>query len=126
MKQIKIKKKKSLIKKILIKLNRIFGYEIIDQSNYTISSLDKYGYENLSKEGVNSITLPLGKLDIKRQVKSLHIIFRSCASVKMLTQSKDRIFNKDKYEYSIRALNSLVTATRLPKYIQTSSVPGST
>ena len=115
MKQIKIKKKKSLIKKILIKLNRIFGYEIIDQSNYTISSLDKYGYENLSKEGVNSITLPLGKLDIKRQVKSLHIIFRSCASVKMLTQSKDRIFNKDKYEYSIRALNSLVKSLNYSK-----------
>ena len=93
MKQIKIKKKKSLIKRILIKLNRIFGYEIIDQSNYSISSIDKYGYENLSKEGVNSITLPLGKLDIKRQVKFLHIIFRSCASVKMLTQSKDRIFS---------------------------------
>ena len=115
MKQIKIKEKKSLIKKILIKLNRIFGYEIIDQSNYTISSLDKYGYENLSKEGVNSITLPLGKLDIKRQVKSLHIIFRSCASVKMLTQSKDRIFNKDKYEYSIRALNSLVKSLNYSK-----------
>ena len=49
MKQIKIKKKKSLIKKILIKLNRIVGYEIMDQSNYSISSSDKYGYENLSK-----------------------------------------------------------------------------
>ena len=87
MKEIKIKKKKSLIKKILIKLNRVFGFEIIDQSNYSVDSLDKYGYENLSKEGVNSITLPLGKLKIKRPVKSLHIILRSCASVKMLTQN---------------------------------------
>ena len=108
MKEIKIKKKKSIIKKLLIKLNRFFGFEVIDQSNYTIESLDKFAYENLSKEGVNSITLPLGKLEIKRPVKSLHIIMRSCASVKMLTQHKDRIFTNDKHEYSIRTLNSLV------------------
>ena len=98
MKEIKIKKKKSLITKILIKLNRIFGFEIIDQSNYSVDSLDKFGYENLSKEGAYSITLPLGKFEIKRPVKSLHIILRSCASVKMLTQNKDRIFGREKYE----------------------------
>ena len=115
MKEIKIKKKKSLIKKILIKLNRAFGFEIIDQSNYSVDSLEKYGYENLSKEGLNSITLPLGKLEIKRPVKSLHIILRSCASVKMLTQSKNRIFDKEKYEYSIRTLNSLVKSLNYSK-----------
>ncbi len=115
MKEIKIKKKKPLIKKILIKLNRIFGFEIIDQSNYSVDSINKYGYENLSKEGVNSITLPLGKLEIKRPVKSLHIILRSCASVKMLTQSKNRIFNKEKFEYSIRTLNSLVKSLNYSK-----------
>ena len=115
MKEIKIKKKKSLIKKILIKLNRIFGFEIIDQSNYSVASLDKYGHENLSKKGVSSITLPLGKLEIKRPVKSLHIILRSCASVKMLTQSKNRIFDKEKYEYSIRTLNSLVKSLNFSK-----------
>ena len=117
MKQIKTKKKKSLIKKILIKLNRIFGFEIIDQSNYSVDSLDKYGYENLSKEGVNSITLPLGKLQIKRPVKSLRIILRSCASIKMLTQNKERVFNKEKYEYSIRTLNSLVKSLNYSKNI---------
>ena len=117
MQEIKTKKKKSLIKKILIKLNRIFGFEIIDQSNYSVDTLDKYGYENLSKEGVFSITLPLGKLKIERPVKSLHIILRSCASVKMLSQSKDRIFNKDKYEYSIRTLNSLVNSLNYSKKI---------
>ena len=115
MKEIKIKKKKSLIKKILIKLNRIFGFEIIDQSNYSVASLDKYGHENLSKKGISSITLPLGKLEIKRPVKSFHIILRSCASVKMLTQSKNRIFDKEKYEYSIRTLNSLVKSLNFSK-----------
>tara|TARA_B100001175_G_scaffold140040_1_gene118844 strand:+ start:413 stop:1447 length:1035 start_codon:yes stop_codon:yes gene_type:complete len=114
-KEIKIKKKKSLIKKILIKLNRIFGFEIIDQSNYSVASLDKYGHENLSKKGISSITLPLGKLEIKRPVKSFHIILRSCASVKMLTQSKNRIFDKEKYEYSIRTLNSLVKSLNFSK-----------
>ena len=117
MQEIKTKKKKSLIKKILIKLNRIFGFEIIDQSNYSVDSLDKYGYENLSKEGVNSITLPLGKLQIKRPVKSLRIILRSCASIKMLTQNKERVFNKEKYEYSIRTLNSLVKSLNYSKNI---------
>lgn len=117
MKEIKIKKKKSIIKRLLIKLNRFFGFEIIDQSNYSVDSLDKYGYENLSKEGNYSITLPLGKLKIKRPVKSLHIILRSCASVKMLTQSKERIFNQDKYEYSIRTLNSLVKSLNFSKNI---------
>ena len=55
MKKIKIKKKNSFIKKLLVKLNRFFGLEIIDQSNYFITSLDKYGYENLSKEGKYNI-----------------------------------------------------------------------
>ncbi len=117
MKQIKIKKKKSFLKKFLIKLNRLFGFEIIDQSNYLVESLNKYGYENLSKEGVHSITLPLGKLEIKRPVKSLHIILRSCASVKMLTQNKDRIFGREKYEYSIITLNSLVKSLNYSKKI---------
>tara|TARA_B100001175_G_scaffold280503_1_gene258353 strand:+ start:1282 stop:2316 length:1035 start_codon:yes stop_codon:yes gene_type:complete len=116
-KEIKIKKKKSIIKKLLIKLNRFFGFEIVDQSTYLVESLDKYGYENLSKEGVHSITLPLGKMEIKRPVKSLHIILRSCASVKMLTQNKDRIFSKEKYEYSIRTLNSLVKSLNYSKNI---------
>ncbi len=117
MKEIKIKKKKSIIKRLLIKLNRLFGFEIIDQSNYSIDSLDKYGYENLSKEGVYSITLPLGKLEIKRPVKSLHIILRSCASVNMLSQSKNRIYSKDKYEYSLRTLKSLVKSLNYSKKI---------
>jgi len=117
MKKIKIKKKNSFIKKLLVKLNRFFGLEIIDQSNYFITSLDKYGYENLSKEGKYNITLPFGKYKIVRPVKDLHIILRSCASVKMLSQSKERIFEKEKYEYSIRTLNSIVKSLNNSKKI---------
>ena len=117
MKELKIKKKNSFFKKILIKLNRFFGYETIDQSNYSIISIDKYGYENLSKEGEYSITLPLGKYDIKRKVKSLHIILRSCASVKMLSQNKERIFSKEKSEYSLRTLLSIVKSLNYSKFL---------
>ena len=115
MKQIKTKKKNSILKKLLIKINRLFGFEIIDQSSYTLNSYDNYGYENLSEQGVHSTTLPLGKYEIKRPVKSLHIILRSCASVKMLSQSKDRVFNKEKHEYSIRTLKSLVNSINYSK-----------
>ena len=117
MKELKTKKKNSLFKKILIKLNRFFGFEIIDQSNYSIISLDKEGYENLSKEGLHSITLPLGKLQIERPVKFLHIILRSCASIKMLSQSKERVFGKEKYEYSLRTLVSLIKSLNNSKKI---------
>ena len=117
MKEIKIKKKKSILKKLLIKLNRFFGFEIIDQSNYSIPSIGKFGYENLSKENIHLITLPLGKLEIKRPVKSLHIIFRSCASVKILSQSKEKVFNKEKHEYSTRTLFSLVESLNYSKKI---------
>ena len=115
MKQIKTKKKKSLLKKLLIKINRLFGFEIIDQSNYTLNSSNNYGYENLSEQGLHSTTLPLGKYKIKRPVKSLHIILRSCTSVQMLSQSKDRVFNEKKHEYSIRTLKSIVNSINYSK-----------
>ena len=117
MKELKIKKKNNFLKKILIQLNRFFGYETIDQSNYSVESLDKYGYENLSELGKHSLILPLGKYDIKRKVKSLHIILRSCATVKMLSQSKERIYNKEKYQYSLRTLMSLVKSLNYSKTI---------
>lgn len=117
MKQLKIKKKRSFLKKLLIKVNRLFNFEIIDQSNYSISDIEKYGHENLSKIGEQSTTLPLGEFKITRKVKSLHIIFRSCASVKMLSQSKERIFSEEKKEYSIRSLNSIVKSLNHSKYL---------
>ena len=117
MKQLKIKKKNSFLKKLLIKINRIFGFEIVDQSNYSLASLDRYGHQNLSKIGERSITLPLGEYKINRKVKSLHIILRSCASVTMLSQSKDRIFGQKKHEYSIRTLNSIVKSLNYSKQL---------
>ena len=90
--------KKSILSKIFVKLCRLFGFEIIDQSNFYAPTLEKEINENLSKAGKSSITIPLGKIQITRAVKSLDIILRTCMSVNMLSQSKKRIFEKNKAE----------------------------
>ena len=59
MKEVK-SKKNNPIKKIFIKLCRLMGYEIIDQSNFYIPTSDKNINETLSKPGIRSINLPLG------------------------------------------------------------------
>ena len=115
MKELKLKKKNSFFEKLLIKLNRLFGFEIINNSNYDIISLEKSDSENLSSLGERSITIPMGSLNITRKVSGLHIIFRSCASVMMLSQSKKRIFNKEKSEYSLRSLKSIVNSLNFSK-----------
>tara|TARA_Y100001935_G_scaffold42265_1_gene34426 strand:- start:437 stop:1468 length:1032 start_codon:yes stop_codon:yes gene_type:complete len=114
-KELKLKKKNSFFEKLLIKLNRLFGFEIINNSNYDIISLEKSDSENLSSLGEKSITIPMGSLNITRKVRGLHIIFRSCASVMMLSQSKKRIFNKEKSEYSLRSLKSIVNSLNFSK-----------
>ena len=100
--------KKSVIKKIFIKICRFLGYEIIDQSDFFIPTLNKYLNEEISIKGKKSINLPLGEVKITRQVKSLDIIIRTCASINMLTQNKDRIFQKEKIEYTLRSVNSIL------------------
>ena len=115
MKELKLKKKNSFFEKLLIKINRYFGFEIINNSNYDIPSLKDLNNQNLSTIGQKSITIPMGSLKITRKVKALEIIFRSCASVLMLSQTKKRIFDKKKEEYSIRSLNSLVNSINSSK-----------
>ena len=110
MKELKIKNNKNFLKKIFIKLCRIFGYEIIDQNNLTIPTSNKVINQNLSKLGINSINLPLGEVKITRKVKSLDIIIRTCMEVNMLTQNKERIFEKGKPEYTLRSINSLLNS----------------
>jgi hypothetical protein len=69
----------------------------------------------LSKQGIKSINLPLGEVQITRKVKSLDILIRSCASVGMLTQSKQRIFEKEKIEYTLRSINSIIKSSKFAK-----------
>ena len=62
----------------------------------------------MSVQGKKSINLPLGEVKITRAVKSLDVIIRTCTSVKMLTQNKDRIFQKEKIEYTLRTIKSIL------------------
>ena len=108
-------KKNNLFKKFFIKICRFFGVELIDQSNFSIPTSNKSMDDTLSVPGKKSITLPMGKINITRPVKSLNIILRTCMSVNMLTQSKKRIFEKDKEEYTKRTLISLIYSVHCAK-----------
>ena len=108
MKEIKPQKSKNIFKKLFIKLCRFMGYEIIDQNNFYIPTSNKSLNETISKSGKKSINLPLGEVKISRKVKSLDVIIRTCSSVNMLTQSKKRIFEQDKIEYTLRSINSIL------------------
>ena len=115
MKEINTSVKKSFVKKIFIKICRLFGYEIIDQSNFSVPSQNKSLNDNLNIHGSKSITLPLGEVKVTRKINALTVIFRSCTSVKMLTQSKERLFNKDKNEYTFRSLHSIISSLHQAK-----------
>ena len=107
--------KTSFFKKIFIKICRIFGYEIIDQSNFYVPTQEKKLDENLNIQGKKSITLPLGETRISRKVSALTVIFRSCTGINMLTQNKKRLFDKNKSEYTFRSLNSIIKSLNQAK-----------
>ncbi len=115
MKQIKIKRKKTVLHKIFIKICRLLGYEIIDQSNLFLPVSNESGDGYISIQGKKSITIPHGVVKIQRPVKSLDIIIRTCASVKMLSQSKERLFEKEKFIYSLSTLKSIINAIKFSK-----------
>ena len=115
MKEQKTQVKTSFFKKIFIKICRIFGYEIIDQSNFYVPTQEKNLSENLNIPGKKSITLPLGEIKISRKVNALTIIFRSCTNINMLTQNKKRLFDQNKSEYTFRSLNSIIASLNQAK-----------
>lgn len=100
--------KSNLFKKIFVKICRLFNFEIIDQSSLYFPVSNKYINDELSIIGEKSITIPMGILKTSRPVRSLDIILRTCASVNMLSQSKKRLFDADKSEYTLRTLNSII------------------
>ena len=102
--------KSNFLKKLFIKLCRLFGFEIIDQSNFYLPTSNKHGGENLSQIGKESLVIPMGRTKITRPINSLDIILRTCASVNMLTQSKQRVFEKEKSEYSLKTLSSIINS----------------
>ena len=100
--------KKSIIKKLFIKLSKVLGYEIIDQSDFSSPTLQKELNEDLSIINEKSIILPLGEVKITKKVNSVLIIFRTNTDVEIWDQNKRRLFELPKIEYSLRALNSLI------------------
>ena len=118
MKVDKKKNNQSFIKRIFVKMCRKFGYEIVDQNNLFIPTLEKYANQNLSKSHKHSLSIPLGKVKITRKVADLTIIVRSYTSTSidkskiMLDQNKSRIFEKPKIEYTLRTINSLILSCK--------------
>ena len=115
MKEINSAVKISFFKKSFIKICRILGYEIIDQSTFFVPTQNKFLNENLNIQGKKSITLPLGETKISRKVKALTVIYRSCTNVNMLTQNKKRLFDREKSEYTFRSLNSIIVSINQAK-----------
>ena len=101
---------KKILKKILIRLNRISGYEIIDQNEFSFPSLKNKKFNDLSILNKKSIVLPLGEVPITRKVKSLRIIVRTNSNVHISDQNKKRIFNSNKVDYIEKSLRSLVVS----------------
>ena len=115
MKKIENVKKTNFIKKLFIKLCRIVGFEIIDQSSLYLPTSGKFVNQNISILGKNNITIPLGETKIVRPIKSLDIIIKTCTTVNLVTQNKKRIFEKNKSEYTFRTINSIINSLKFNK-----------
>jgi len=100
--------KKTILKKLFIKLSKTLGYEIIDQANFTSPTLDKKLDNDLSILNKKSIVLPLGEVKITKKISSILIILRTNTDIEIWDQNKKRLFEQPKIEYSLRALNSLI------------------
>ena len=108
MKKIQNIQKTNFFKKIFIQICRFLGYEIIDQSNFKSPTLKKDLNETLSVHGKKSITIPLGQINIKNRINKVKIIVRTCTSELIMDQSKRRVFDGAKNEYTFKTLISLI------------------
>ena len=100
--------KKSIIKKIFIRLSKILGYEIIDQNEFHSPTLEKNLNEDLSIINQKSIVLPLGEVSISRKGNSILINLRANTKIDIWDQNKKRIFEKPKVEYTSKSISSLI------------------
>ena len=109
MKKIKPTSKNSFLKKLLIKIIRKSGYEIIDQSILYSPTKNKVYENNFSEINKKNIVLPLGEITINRKIESILIILRTFTNENnQLSVRKKRIFEKEKKEYTFRSLVSLL------------------
>ena len=98
------------MKKFFIKICKFFGFEIIDQNEFTSPTLNKELNEDLSILNKKSIILPLGEVKITRKIKSILIVIRVNTEIEVWDQNKRRLFEKPKIEYSIRSIKSLINS----------------
>ncbi len=103
------------MKKLFIKLVKLFGFEIIDQNKFFSPTLEKELNEDLSIINKKSIVLPLGKVNITRKISSLLILFRMNTEIEIWDQNKKRLFEQPKIEYTARSLISLIKSIEFCK-----------
>ena len=96
------------MKKFFIKICKFFGYEILDQNNFSSPTMGKELNEELSVLNEKSIVLPLGEVKITKKVKSILIILRMNTDIQIWDQNRKRLFEYPKIDYSIRSINSLI------------------
>ena len=101
------------MKKFFIKICKFFGFEIIDQNEFTSPTLNKELNEDLSIFNQKSIVLPLGEVKITRKVNSILIIIRVNTEIEVWDQNKRRLFERPKIDYSIRSIKSLINSINL-------------
>ena len=103
------------MKKLFIKICKLFGLEIIDQNRFSSPTLNKELNQDLSILNEKSIILPLGEVKITRKVKSILIIIRMNTEIEIWDQNKKRLFEKPKIEYTVRSINSLIKSINFCK-----------
>ena len=103
------------MKKLFIKICKLFGLEIIDQNRFSSPTLNKELNQDLSILNEKSIILPLGEVKITRKVKSILIIIRMNTEIEIWDQNKKRLFEKPKIEYSARSIKSLIKSVNFCK-----------
>ena len=107
--------KKNIFKRLFIKISKILGYEIIDQTEFISPTLGKKLNEDLSIINDKSIVLPLGEVKITRKTESILIILRINTEIEIWDQNKKRLFELPKVEYTLRSLNSLIKSINFSK-----------
>ena len=103
------------MKKLFIKICKLFGFELIDQNKFSSPTLNKELNQELSILNEKSIILPLGKVEKKKKVKSIFIIVRMNTEIEIWDQNKKRLFGEPKIEYSMRSINSLIKSINFCK-----------
>ena len=107
--------KKNIFKKLFIKISKILGYEIIDQTEFISPTLEKKLNDDLSIINDKSIVLPLGEVKITKKIKSVLVILRINTEIEIWDQNKKRLFELPKVEYTLRSLNSLIKSINFSK-----------